>query len=90
MTPVRRLERPTRREGRRFMVKPRKGLTERQARLRNKRPGEGRGGRFHPEGLVTYTFSRLRCKPTASALAVGLYSGAGVARRRANDETTQR
>lgn len=55
----------------------------RQARLRNKRLGEGRGGRFHPEGLVTSTFSRLRCKPTAYRAAAVLFRGAGVARRRA-------
>lgn len=83
MTTDRRLKRRTGRGGRRFMGKPRKGTSRRYARLSNKRPGEGRGGRFHPDGLVTYTFSRLRCKPTASPLAVGLCSGAGVATRRA-------
>lgn len=66
------------------MRKPRKGTSRRNPRLSKKRLGEGRGGRFHPDGLVTYTFSRLRCKPTASALAAGLCSGAGVAERRAH------
>ena len=72
--------------GRSFKVSKWELYVERQARLQNKRPGEDRGGRFHPDGLVTYVFSRLRCKPTASALAVGLCSGAGVARRRAHDD----
>jgi hypothetical protein len=68
--------------GRRFMWVSWELFVERQAKLSNKHLGEGRGGRFHPDGLVTYTFSRLRCKPTASQLAAGLFSGAAVATRR--------
>jgi len=90
MTTDRRLERRTGREGRRFMRKPRKGTSRRNPRLSKIGLGEGRGGRFHPERLDTYAFSRLRCKPTASALAAGLCSGAGVAGRRAIHEDTER
>lgn len=56
------------------------------AKLSTKGLREGRGGRFHPEGLVTYAFSRLRCKSTAASIAASLYNGAGVARRRVSSE----
>ena len=60
--------------------------TRTKAKLSTKGLREGRGGRFHPEWLDTYAFSRLRCKSTAAAIAASLYNGAGVARRRANSE----
>lgn len=76
--------RMTRSKGLRFIIEPRKQPSERQARLRStKRLGGDAGRSIPPLGLVTYVFSWLRCKPTASALAAGLCSGAGVARRRA-------
>lgn len=59
-----------------------------KAKLSTKRPREGGGGRFRPNWLVTYVFSRHRCKSTAPALAVGLCIGAGVDSCRAHCEVT--
>jgi hypothetical protein len=84
MTLSGRLTGSTQRGGLRFIIEPRKGRCRRQAKLSNQRPREGGGGRFRPNRLDTYVFSRLRCKPTATAVAAALRTGAGVARRRAH------
>jgi len=66
-----------------FNRESRKEQGRTKAKLHAKRPGEDRGGRFHPERLDTYVFSRLRCKSTAVALAAGVSIGADVGLRRA-------
>lgn len=80
MTCVRRDDAKTHSECRRFIIGPAQLLSERNHRLRTtKSLREGHGEVGSTPGLVTYVFSRLRCKPTASRLPVGLRSGAGVA-----------
>lgn len=73
-------------KGRRFIRPSWELYGNQQARLHNKRLREGYGVVGSTPGLVTYVFSRQRCKPTACRLAEATCIGADVAGRRARDE----